>query len=397
MKRVLLRRRHAVILLATIMMQTPAPASPPLTGPEAIQFALSQINLDEMEAQQRADIKTGKVTRRKPAVRLLGIIEGLRRNEVAPQDLMLNRVPVLPAAFRPYSAMGSTFIPGDATELYADLHLVRDTYKEAENTFGSENAGEHYLNMANAVRAVMGYGDPVRPKTKERGVAGLMKTITGSSPKWSYVQRRLISKPVDSVGRGVITVDPELGIDEIGIPEDMAWEQYKDYVQRGLVQSGMSPSAALQNVMDRSQMARKLLDREMQHRPVIYSRAPSWHKFNALAAFPKIVKAQNIAINSYVGTGMSADHDGDTINVHVPSFPESVQEAKDKLLASKMLFSIKDRDKVVPVPKHEMVLGLSAADRRPSQKVHSFASQADALRAIKDGLVPMSDEVEWAA
>lgn len=376
---------------------TSALPAPPLTGPEAIQYALSQIDLDAMDLQQKAEIKSGKVTRRKPAVRLMGVIDGLRRNEVSPQELMLNRVPVLPPAFRPYSSMGTTFVPGDANELYADLHLLKDTYREAESTFGPENSGEHYLSLSNAVRAVMGYGDPVRPKTKERGVAGIMKTIVGSSPKWSYVQRRLISKPVDSVGRGVITVDPELGLDEIGIPEDMAWSQYKDYIQRGLVMSGMSSTDALRNVMDRTPTARKLLDKEMLHRPVIYSRAPAWHKFNALAAFPKITNAQNIAINSYVGTGLSADHDGDTINVHVPSLPESVAEAKEKLLASKMLFSIKDRSKVVPVPKHEMILGLKTANIRPAQRVHKFASEADALKAINDGDVPYSDEVEWDA
>lgn len=371
------------------------PGGPPLTGPEAIRHALSKLDLDILEKKARDEIATRKITRRKPAVNMLNVIQGLRRNKVAPHELMLTKVPVLPPAFRPFSALGDTFIPGDVNELTADLFLVRGAHEDAVKNFGVQNTGDRYLDMRNAVRAVFGYGEPVRPKTKERGVSGLLQTITGSGPKHSFVQRTLLSKPVDSVGRGTITVDPELGLDEIGIPEDMAWTMYRDYVQRRLVRSGMAPLAAFQHLKDRAPHARKVLDLEIKERPVIYSRAPAWHKFNAVAGYPSIVKGSNIAVNPFITAGIAGDFDGDTINVHVPSLDDSVKEAKEKLLASKMLFSIKDQDKTVPQPKHESALGVFTANRRQNGKVHQFPDQAAAMQAIKLGQVDMEDEVEF--
>lgn len=375
------------------MTAVPAPAVP-LRGPEAIKHALQRLDLGKLEAEQREELKSGKVTRRKPAVQILNIIDGLRRNEVQPHELMLHRAPAIPAVFRPYSAAGNTLVLGDANELYSDLALVIDAYRESANAFGPENAGEQYLAMSKAVGAVMGYGEPVRPKTRERGVSGLMKTIVGTSPKFSFLQRKLISKPVGSVSRGTITVDPELGLDEIAIPENMAWVKYKDYVQGRLVRSGMSPPDALKNVLERSEMARNHLLQEIKVRPVIYSRAPAWHRFNTVAAWPRLTQSDNIAINPYTTTGMNADFDGDTINVHVPSLDDSVEEAKNKLMPSKMIFSIKDRSKVVPTPKHEMVLGLYSASVRDTGKVVPFNSMEEAQAAIGRGEVSMSDTIE---
>jgi hypothetical protein len=85
----------------------------------------------------------------------------------------------------------------------------------------------------------------------------------------------------------------------------------------------------------------------------------------------------------------------DTLNVHVPSQDDAVKEAYEKLLPSKMLFSIKDQDSTSALPKHEGLLGMWAANRRPSTQTHRFASKADALKAINRGDVSLKDEVEF--
>jgi hypothetical protein len=70
-----------------------------------------------------------------------------------------------------------------------------------------------------------------------------------------------------------------------------------------------------------------------------------------------------------------------------------VQDAKEKLMASKQLFSMKDRTRVMPLPKQEFVLGLYHAQRRPSNKVFHFPDEHAALDAIKHGKISLSDEV----
>lgn len=365
-----------------------------VTGPDAIAAALENLDLEQLHAEQMDVVRSHKKTRRPDAVRLLGIIEGFRRSGTHPRDLMLSKVPVIPPKFRPFNMVGDTFIPGDANELYRDLLDIRDAHSLLETTLGPDGAAANKLNVYDAVKSVYGYGDPVKAKTRERGVSGFLQKVTGTSPKFSAVQRTLVSKPVDFVGRGVIGLDPELQLDQIGIPEDMAWKLYSPFVQRRMVRSGYSPADAVKSIARKESEARKHLDKEMQERPTMYSRAPAWHKFNTVGGWAKIIPGKTILINPLVGTGLAADHDGDQMNVHVPSMEDAVTDVQDKLMPSKMLFSIKDPEKVVPIPKHEFILGLYQARNRTAKQTHTFANQDDALAAIQSGKVNMSDEVK---
>jgi DNA-directed RNA polymerase beta' subunit len=200
---------------------------------------------------------------------------------------------------------------------------------------------------------------------------------------------------MDFVSRGVIGVDPDLHLDEIGMPEDHAWKLYSPYIQRRLVRSGMPMEAAVRAIRDREPTAKKMMEAEMKERPVMYSRAPAWHKFNTIGGWPKLVKGSTIMVNPLVTTGVGGDFDGDTMSIHLPSMPDAVNDVKNKLMPSKMLFSIKDPEKVVPVTKQEMTLGLYAAQQRPSKARHHFNSEGEALAAIRAGKVRMSDDVQY--
>lgn len=369
----------------------------PLTGPAAIQHALSKINLDGLREKHLQIIKSGAKSKRTKSVQALNAIEGLKRNNLTPDKLLVQNVPVIPPAFRPFSVVGNAFVSGDANELYRDLFQYKDIHNETEAILGAKGAAQAKLDLYDTVKALYGYGTPIAPKTKQRGVAGFLTQVTGTNPKYSYFQRKLISKPQDSVSRGTIAVDPDLSLDEIGVPLDMAWTMYAPYIQRRLVQNGMSPASALQNIKDRTDYARKALDKEVTERPVIYSRAPSWHKFNVLAGRPKLIEGNTIAINPLVTTGLNADFDGDAMNLHVPSQHDAVDEAWKKLMPSKMLFSIRNHDQVVPIPKQELILGLYTANRRDAKAKHSFATEEEALKAIRNGSVSLSDEVEIKA
>lgn len=372
------------------------PGQIPLTGPAALKHALSKIDIATMEEEQRNLVRNGPKTKRGKAIQALNALEGLKRNNIRPDQLMVRAVPVIPPSFRPFSVVGETFVPGDANELYRDMFHYRDIYKQSKDMFGDDGAKDTVLDLYDTARALYGYGDPIAPKTKQRGVSGFLKQVTGTSPKYGFVQRRLLSKPQDSVARGTIAIDPDLSLDSIGLPKDMAWKMYAPYIQRRLVRSGMSPASALLHVKDRSELAEKALQREVEERPVIYSRAPSWHKFNVIAGKPKLIDGDTIMVNPLITVGMNADFDGDAMNLHVPAMDESVAEAKEKLMPSKMLWSIKNRESVVPAPAQEMILGLYTANRRKAAKKHVFASEAEALAAIRRGDVDLSDEVEIA-
>ena len=371
-------------------------AVPPTTGPGAIMHALKNIDLDVLEKQAHALIATGKLTKRDQGIKMLGIIDGMKRNELKPTDLMITKVPVLPPAFRPYGMMGNTYLPGVANELYGDMFKHIGLHKETLQELGPKGAVATRRNMYDSVRALFGYGDPVSPKLQARGNVGYMKQITGpGSPKFSFAQRRMFSKTQDNVARGAITVAPHLNMNQIGIPKEMAWDMLHNIIQGRLARGGMSPMQALEAVRTRSREADIALQQEIKERPFIYSRAPAWHQFNTVAGYGQLIDGDNIAISPYVTAGLNADFDGDTINLHVPVLPESVQEAKDKLMPDKMLFSIKSPDQVMAQPKHEQILGLFESQRTPAKQVHKFGSKQEALAAIQKNAVSLSDDIDY--
>jgi DNA-directed RNA polymerase subunit beta' len=372
--------------------ETPA-LDPRFTGPEAIEAALKSLNLDELENEQREVIRLRKKTARPRAVRLLNVIQGMRKNQIEPKDLMIRQVPVIPPGFRPFSVTGDTFIPGDSNELYRDLMEYRRLYQDHEKTFGRGAASEVYGDLNKAVKAVYGYDESPNPKVRARAVKGFFTMVTGTSPKTSFYQSKMLAKPVDTVGRGVIIPDADLDMDEVGVPEEMAWKLYANYIQRRLVTGGMSPAGALQQVKDRSQQARKALEDELTRRPVVITRSPAWHKFNVVGQRPKLVGGDAIRINTFITEGQNADFDGDTMSVHVPSSPEAVKDVQERLMASNMLWSNKDRTKTMANPKHEQIIGLSMGQSPGGQK-RRFTTNEEAMDAIKAGQIDLNDDIE---
>lgn len=360
----------------------------------ALAQKLNEMDLGQMRETALADIRSGKKTKRQAGVKLLRAIDGLQRNQMRPADLLITKVPVIPAAFRPYTMAGDTFVPGDANELYSDLIKATQIHSENSRLLGDQGSPETAGYVRNAVRAVYGYGDSPNPKIKSRKVSGFLSKILGGNPKTSWVQQKLLAKPQDFVGRGVISPDPDLGMDEVGIPEDMAWDLYDAHVRRAMAAQGIPVSRALEMIKARNPKAKMILESEMRSKPVIYSRAPAWHKHNVISGYAKITDGHNIMISPLVTAGLAGDFDGDTMGVHVPAMPEALKDAREKLLPSKMLFSVRNRDTTLPQPKHEMVLGTASAQLNPSGVVHRFATQEEALGAIKAGQVKLQDQVE---
>lgn len=286
---------------------------PPQTGPEAIEYALSQLTAEEINNRGKKILATGSRSKRSYGVKLLNIARGLERNNLKPSDYMISSVPVIPPKYRPFAAQGDTLIPGDANVLYKDLIDVRDARDEEEKMFGKQNSGASRLALYDAVKSVYGYGEAVKPKTRAKGVEGFLKKITGSTSKFSYVQSKMMAKTQDNVGRSTIIADPDLSIDEIGVPKDMAMTMYAPYVQRRLKGMGYKDAEALQAIKNRTDDAWRALKQECEVRPVIYSRAPAWYRFNIVSGKVKLTDGKAISTNPITIGAAGGDFDGDQI------------------------------------------------------------------------------------
>lgn len=367
------------------------------TGPSAIVSALKKLNVQKEIEQARAEIKSGKKTARDAAVRKLGYLKSAERLNISPADWVLSKAPVLPPAFRPVSTMGPKKLPlvADPNYLYKELWDANKTLGDLSKKVDESELGDERLATYNAFKAVTGLGDPTNPKNQERNVKGILKHVFGSSPKLGSVQRRLLGSTTDLVGRAVIAPDPDLDMDQVGLPENRAWTIYTPLLVRRLVRRGMPRQQAARAVEERSEVARKALLDEMDSGVVVINRAPTLHKYGVMAARPKLVKGDVLKVSPLVVGGFGADFDGDAMQYHVPISESAREEALDKMLPSRNLISAANF-KVHYAPSQEYVGGLYEASARidKQNKPLVFATKADAVRAYKQGRIGIGRRVE---
>jgi len=367
------------------------------TGPAAIATALKNINVTKELAQAREEIKSGKKTARDRAVRRLGYLKSAERLNISPADWVLTKVPVLPPSFRPVSVMGEKKLPlvADPNYLYKELWDSNKTLKDLTGQLDAEDLGDERLATYNAFKAVTGLGDPTNPKNQERNVKGILKHVFGSSPKLGSVQRRLLGSTTDLVGRAVIAPDPDLDMDQVGLPENQAWTIYTPVLVRQLVRRGMSRQQAARAVEERSSPARQALLNEMDNGVVIINRAPTLHKYGVMASRPKLVKGDVLKVSPLVVGGFGADFDGDAMQYHLPITEAAKEEALEKMLPSRNLISAGSFQAHF-LPSQEYVGGLYEASARTDKnsKPQVFATKADAIKAYKQGRIGPGRRVE---
>lgn len=282
------------------------------TSPAAIHDALKSIKLEESIARARMDIASGKRTLRDNAVKRLGYLKSAEKLGLHPSDWMVTKVPVLPPIFRPVSVMGGNKIPlvDDANVLYRDLFHANQNVKDLSQHLDPKDLGEETMATYNAFKAVVGLGDPIQAKNKERNVKGILKHVFGSSPKTGTVQRKLLGSTVDFVSRGVVVPQPDFDMDQVGVPETAAWKMARPMVIRRLVRQGLPRIEAAKAVSEKSPIARKALQEEFDSGVAVMNRAPSWHRYNTMAFKPVIVKGNAIQTSPLIVGGMAMDYDG---------------------------------------------------------------------------------------
>lgn len=366
------------------------------TGPSALHSALESINVDRSLEQARADIASGKKTKRDEAYRKLGYLKMSKERGIHPKDWFVSKVPVLPPLFRPVSVMQGSRgqLISDANYLYKEVHDANKALKDVSGI--SDDTSHERLTLYNAFKGVTGLGDPVQPKNRERKVKGMLSQIFGSSPKNSMIQQKLLSTSVDLVGRAVITPNPDLDMDQAAIPEDKAWEIYSPFLVRNLVRRGTPRVQAMQYVKDRHDMARKALVDEMGQRPVIITRAPVLHRYGLMAFYPRLTQDNTLHVNPIVTKSYGADFDGDTSNFHVVASDEAIKEADEKLLPSKNLLSAANFRAGHYAPTQELLGGIYEASKPTDKEKRpvTFATKKDALRAMYAGKINHDTPVE---
>ena len=335
-------------------------------------------------------------------VKRVKILRALAKNDMKAGDAyVLTKFPVTPPIHRPVvvSPTGD-IMEGDANKLYSNL-IIQNQQTKGVLAAGldEEETRKERAALNQAVAEVTGIVAPASAALRNKNVKGAVKFIAGDVPKSGYFYKKCIYGRMNMSGRATISPDISLGLDEIGLPEDLAWNMYKPFIIREMTRMGYSMADAEDAVTQRNDVARKVLEHELEKRPVIMNRAPSLWRHSMVAARPLLRSGKNIRMNTIWEKGLNADYDGDAVNIHVPVTDEAVEDAK-KLFASRQVFNDKTPNAIVQVPTREPIIGLYKATEnigRPKPagaKVFRFPNVGAAWKAYYAGTLKLTDYVD---
>lgn len=373
-------------------------------GMDSIIKALKSMDVDKEIAAATEQLKSARKTDRDLCYRKLKLLNNLKRLNLTPHGAYTMRfLPVLPPRMRPIALSSDVGAAGDIdtvdiNQMYKAVGIANDLIGQIPKEALPEDKMEAAYKLYNKVReafidgAMDNKGAPmnsllqsaVQPK---EGGGGHKQAKEG------FFQAKLIKRRSDLSGRSVITPEPELRLDQLGLPRKMAMNVYRPFIIRNLRMQGYTTLAAAKIYSEDplSPAVRTALDQAVQERPVLLKRDPALHKHSVLAFYPKLVEGKSIQIHPLVCGGFNADFDGDTMAVWVPSSDEAREDAK-RMLPSKNLFGAKGFQ-VMNTPEWDAAYGIWQLTEFARQTTLKM-SAAEAYLKLKAGELDIGDVFE---
>lgn len=372
------------------------------TGGPAIKQLLDKIDVQKMLPQVESQLANASFPKEYPhkgstqkvdgLVKKVKYLRALDKAGVSASDAyMMNNLPVLPPSMRPASVLPDGNVKwADLNELYSGFAQVNEQLRKPslQQHLSDKRKKNLRADVYDGLRAVVGMGTH-----KEGEHRGILDQIHGSSPKRGFFQKTLLSRRQDLSMRSVITPEPSLGLDEVGLPRDKAMTLYRPFIIKNMVDTGAAkhPLEAQEMVAKKHDAALDALSRVAEERPVLLKRDPALHKHSVQAFKPRITAGRSIKIHPLTVSGYNADFDGDTMSVYVPVHPDAVDEAK-KMTPSNNLFS-DATGRVIYQPSLESAVGLYKLSRAEGTGKKKFINQTSALKAAQQGRAAIDEVV----
>jgi len=364
-------------------------------GGDYVREKLNSLDVDKELEATKSSLTKLKGADKDNAYKKIKALKALKENGHKPGEAYMTKYfPVIPAQFRPIvPGQNGDLLVSDVNHLYKDLILAKDKLQEAKDLdLPDEDIREMRAHVQQAAGAVIGVNPPVSAKLAQTEVKGIVNTIVGT--KTGFFNGKVLAKRLDLTGRGTAAPDPNLGMDEVGLPEDMMWGMYSPFIIKNLVKRGYGAVQAKEMVQNKVSAAREELMIESKNRPVILNRAPTLHRFNMIAAKPVPTSGKTITVSPFMEDGMNLDYDGDALQVHLPATDGAVKDAGNMLLSNNVLGD-RNRDQILAYPKMEAIAGIyKSTEAVPaSTKSFKFKTVKDAQSAYRRGEVAVNDNV----
>lgn len=277
-----------------------------------------------------------------------------------PEWMIFKYLPISPPVMRPTVVNDNNQRSEDDQTIYlVNIIKANKTLENKINSSDSTNQNQlhSYVESLNTYFSGMIIGNASQSSTSLAG-RGLstrnnnqpLKSIAMRiSGKTGRIRKNLMGKRVDYSGRSVITPDPNLDIDQLGVPKFIAkiltfpervHSKNKDQLYKYIVNARQNiyPMAVriISNGSTRTikyikediilqegdVVIRQLVDNDI----ALFNRQPTLHKMSMMAFKTKVLPGKTFRINLSVTTPFNADFDGDEMNL---MFPQSLIAAQE--------------------------------------------------------------------
>ncbi|CAJ0937344.1 unnamed protein product, partial [Mesorhabditis belari] len=325
--------------------------------------------------------------------------------EKHPQDLLLTRIPVPPVCIRPSVASevkaGTT--EDDLTMKLSEIFLINDVLRKHKRD-GAPSKTVHetwehlQIQCALYINAEVS-GLPPDMQSKKT-IRGLTQRLKGKQGRF---RGNLSGKRVDFTSRTVISPDPNLRIDQVGVPihvakiltfpevvNDLNIEKMRQLVRNGpdvhpganYIDSKTQGKRYLR-IGNRDYMAEKLQRGDIVERhlndndPVLFNRQPSLHKISIMSHRAKVMPGRTLRFNECACAPYNADFDGDEMNLHLPQTYEARAEASLLMGVKSNLITPRSGEPLVAAIQDFITGGYLMTHKDtffPRAEVHRFAA-----------------------
>lgn len=233
--------------------------------------------------------------------------------------------------------------------------------------------------------------------------------------KEGRIRGNLMGKRVDFSARTVITPDPNLSVDELGVPIKIAMnltfpeivnsyniDRLNQYILSG---PDIYPGAKqirigtrtirLKNHPDVSSIQIKIGDVVERHLIngdyVLFNRQPSLHKMSMMAHRIRVMPYNTFRLNVCVCSSYNADFDGDEMNMHVPQSIQSHYEIKKLAAVPYHILSPKTSTPIVSIVQ-DVALGVYRLTRKDVQINRRDAFNLLCIQGSDNSIQPIKEK-----
>jgi len=208
----------------------------------------------------------------------------------------------------------------------------------------------------------------------------------------------LLGKRVDYSGRSVIVVGPELKLNQVGLPKEMALELFKPFVIRRILEKELAyhVRGASRLIERQSDEIWALLEEEVKGKLVLLNRAPTLHRLGIQAFYPVLIEGEAIRVHPMVCEAFNADFDGDQMAVYLPLSRDAQKEVRDSMLSLKNLLKPATGKPMVSLHQ-DIVLGIYWMTQiipGARGEGHYFSDFKEAILAQEFGIVDLRAKIK---